>query len=252
MMSTRVPALNKALAILRHLNGLPNLQAGVSEIALSLGLAKSHCFNILKTFQAEGWVRFDPRTRQYALSRTIVSDLSRLITSTADAQIRQELSQLSLITRLPCVLTRIEPDGSFMTIEKAEETAELLVSVPIGYRFPPDAPAQMRVRLAWSAPAIRQAAIDAWTPVRRTPATIVDPVTLAREIAATLDRGYAISRGEYTPGVMSLAVPIFDARGHLIMVLQTPGLLPDVAQREHSIAQALIACAGRLSGVIRV
>ena len=62
------------------------------------------------------------------------------------------------------MLTRVETDGSFVAIDKAEEAAELIVSVPIGHRFPPDAPAQMRVRLAWMPEDLRRQELARWRP----------------------------------------------------------------------------------------
>ena len=76
---TRVPALSKAIAILRFLNASPRLSAGVSEIAVALGIAKSHCFNILRTLESEGWVRFDAERRRYDLSARLLTDVSRLL-----------------------------------------------------------------------------------------------------------------------------------------------------------------------------
>ena len=248
---TRVPALGKAIAILRHLNASPSLSAGVSEVAAALALSKSHCFNILRTLEDEGWVRFDAERRRYDLSSRLLTDFSRLLARPAkSASVRDELARLSAATRLPCVLSRIEPEGSFVAIDKAEDAAELLVSVPIGHRFPSDAPAQMRVRLAWSDVAERRAALARWQPVAYTPTTIVDKAQLRREIEATRSRGYAISRAEFTLGVTTLAAPVFDAHGRVSLVLQCPGLEIDVPTREHEVAEPLMEAAERIGAIM--
>ena len=139
--------------------------------------------------------------------------------------------KLSRATGTPCVLTRVERDGSFVAIDKAEEAAELIVSVPIGHRFPPDAPAQMRVRLAWMAEDLRKQEMARWRPRAYTKTTIVRKKAAWAEIEATRRRGYSISRAEFSPGVMTLAVPIFDTFGDVQMVLQCPGLIDKVARR---------------------
>lgn len=249
--AARVPALTKAIAILRFLNGSPRLSAGVSEIAAALGIAKSHCFNILRTLESEGWVSFDVERRRYGLSARLLTDVSRLMTGSAQAaSVHDELVRLSEAARLPCVLTRIEPDGTFTAIDKAEEAAELLVSVPIGHRFPLDAPAQMRTRLAWAATEERQRVLSHWAPVAYTPTTIVDKAELLRELEATRLRGYAISRAEFTAGVMTIAVPVFDSSGRVSHVLQCPGLDSAVPSGETEVAELLMATASRIGLIV--
>ena len=247
----KVPALKRGLAVIRLLNAAPLRSAGVTEISNALRLTKSVSFNILKTLQEEGWVEFDVERRRYTLSPNLLSDVSSVLTTSDHAAIIHDaLVRLSLKIRVPCVLSRIEPDGSFIAVDKAEEAAELLVSVPIGHRFPDDAPAQMRVRLAWSDPATRKKLLKRWKPVAHTPSTIISSRALERELDATVRRGYSISRAEFTPGVMSLAAPVFSRDGHLALILQCPGVEPDVAAREREIAAALLQTARDLTRIL--
>jgi DNA-binding IclR family transcriptional regulator len=247
----KVPALSKSINVLRFLNASPKLSASLTEISAALEITKSHCFNILRTFEAEGWVRLDPESRRYHLSARLLTDVSRLLAKPARAEsIHDELVRLSIKTRLPCVLTRIEPDGSFIAVDKAEDAAELIVSVPIGHRFPPDAPAQMRVRLAWAMISERKRTLAAWKPVAYTSTTIIDRDQLIREIEITRVRGYAISRAEYSHGVTTLAVPIFGSKGQIALVLQCPGLETDIPLREREIAEPLMEAAELIGTLI--
>jgi DNA-binding IclR family transcriptional regulator len=240
----RVPALSKSIGVLRYLNASPRLSASLTEISVALEITKSHCFNILRTFEAEGWVRLDNETRRYHLSARLLTDVSRLLAKSARTDgIHEELVRLSIKTRLPCVLTRIDADGSFIAVDKAEDAAELIVSVPIGHRFPSDAPAQMRVRLAWSKTTDRKRAIAAWKPIAYTATTIIDREQLLREIERTRVRGYAISRAEFSSGVTTLAAPIFDKSGQVILILQCPGLDTDIPIREREVAEQLMETA---------
>jgi DNA-binding IclR family transcriptional regulator len=248
-----VPAVNKALAIVRHLNRASSSGASLNEIAGSLDITKSHCHNILKTLTSEGWLVYDGERRTYSLAHRLLSDISRLLTRQSPSQlIHDELVRLSLATRLPCVLTRVERDGSFVAIDKAEEAAELIVSVPIGHRFPPDAPAQMRVRLAWMPEDLRRQELARWRPRAYTDTTVIKKRDALREIEETRRRGYSISRAEFSPGVMTLAVPIFDTFGDVQMVLQTPGMFDRVSRDEAKIAAEILRTGERLNGVFGV
>ena len=247
----KVPALSKSINVLRFLNASPKLSASLTEISAALEISKSHCFNILRTFEAEGWIRLDQESRRYHLSARLLTDVSRLLAKPARAKsIHDELVRLSIKTRLPCVLTRIEPDGSFIAVDKAEDAAELIVSVPIGHRFPPDAPAQMRVRLAWLMNEERKLALSLWKPTAYTSTTIIDQNELIREIEITRVRGYAISRAEYSPGVTTLAVPVFGSKGQIALVLQCPGLESDVSLREREVAEPLMEAAELIGTLI--
>lgn len=245
-----VPALNKAIAIVRALNAAPSLGLTLSDLSQSLALTKSHCHNILKTFLAEGWVTFDPDRRRYALAPRLLSDISRLVArQDHSALIHGEIVRLSAAARVPCVVTRVDPDGSFVAIDKAEEAAELLVSVPIGHRFAADAPAQMRARLAFSCAEIRRAFLERWQPVAYTAATITDKAALEAELEATRRRGYAVSREEFSPGVTSFAVPILNARGEVHMIVQCPGLAAAIEPLEATITRELIATGRRIGAI---
>ena len=153
------------------------------------------------------------------------------------------------------LVRRLRPDvilnaAAYTAVDKAEGAGELLVSVPIGHRFPPDAPAQMRVRLAWASAEIRERELARWRPVRYTPTTIIDPKLQLRQIELARQRGYAISRAEFTPGVTTLAVPVFDRDGRVVRILQCPGLDADVPSREWEVAEPLMQVAELIGSMI--
>jgi len=244
----KVPALTKAMSIVRYLNRANSTGVSLHQIAGDLRITKSHCYNILKTLEHGGWLSCDLQRRTYALAPGLLSDVSRLIGRQSPvALIHEELARLSTAVDTPCVLTRIERDGGFVAIDKAEEASGLIYSVPIGYRFPSDAPAQMRVRLAWMNVRMAKRELARWRPRRYTNTTIVGKKAAWAEIEATRKRGYAISRAEFYLGVMTLAVPIFDSRGKVQLVLQCPGLIEHVRRNQAKIAVELVRTAERLS-----
>jgi DNA-binding IclR family transcriptional regulator len=241
-----VPAVTRAIAVIRHLNCRPG--AGVSELAAALQLTKSHCFNILKTLQSEGWIDYDKERRLYRLSGQMLNDcFSVMVAPSRLAAVHDELVRLTQGIRVGSLLTIVDAEGSFIAFDKTEIPNELLVSVPLGHRFPPDAPAQMRVRLAWAARAEQSEALRQWRPTQYTPSTIVDKRRVAREIRLTRERGYAISYAEFTPGIMTLAAPILDAEQRVLYILQCPGLEADMINRQSEIAAGLLKTVKRIA-----
>jgi DNA-binding IclR family transcriptional regulator len=247
-----VPAVQKALQILRLLNARGAAGAALPEIAQGLGMTRSHCYNILGTLQREGWLAHDSATRRYRLAAGILGDCSSLLAAAEQGEpVHAVLRRLSREVGLPSVLSRVLPgDAGFIAIDKAEETGELIVSVPLGHIFAADAPAQRRAVLAFGPEAEAEAWISAWQPVAYTANTIADREALRREVAATRARGYAISRGELHLAVMSLAAPVRDRQGGVVFVLQLPGLFSDVGSREREIAARLLQAASDLERLV--
>lgn len=245
--TSAAPAVGKAIAIVRFLNGRAQLSAGVSEIAGALTLTKSHCFNILKALELEGWVAFEAGTRRYRLSGQMLNDCSALMVGPQRlATVHAELVALAERTGISCLLTRIERDHGFVVFDKAEVARELVVAVPLGHRFPADAPAQMRARLAWTNDAERNRALREWRPQGYTSTTLVNKKALKQELVDTKMRGYSISRAEYMPGVMTVAAPILDMHGEPVFVLQSPGLEAQMLTRHAEIAAQLLKTVERI------
>ncbi len=251
-MPISVPAVEKALKILRFLNAQGSRGAALPEIARELGMARSHCYNILGTLLREGWLAHDSTSRCYWLAPGILGDCSSLLGAAGRGEpVNEVLRTLSRETGLPSVLSRVLPgDAGFIAIGKAEETAELIVSVPLGHIFPADAPAQRRAVLAFGPPEAQQTWIERWQPVAYTENTITDRVALCQELAATRSRGYAVSRGELHAAVMSLAAGVKDGQGNVAFVLQIPGLFRDVAAREDDVAAALLRAAAQIERLL--
>lgn len=230
----------KCCAIIRVLDA--HMETGLSLASISelLDITKSHCLQILRTLEAENWVVHDAERRRYRLASALLLDIAAL-SARSDVEVRRDavVSRLSAKLGLPCVLTRINDDGSFTSIAKAEPNAELLVTSPLGYRFPADAPAQLRARLAMHPQAQARALLERMKLTAYTPNTLIKPAKVLAEIDATLRRGYAVGRMEYQPGIMSIAVGIPNAGGVPRMVLQCSATREALEPREAEIGEAV-------------
>jgi DNA-binding IclR family transcriptional regulator len=209
-----VPALENAIAIVEYLNRTPSHLAALAEIAAKLGISRSHCHAILKTLTYYGWLKFDSRAKTYRLHSGILASASTVWRSPALDSIRERLSRIPQAVSTTCTLSQTQADDSFVLIDKWNGP-EIEISVPIGHRYPRDAAAHMRAFIAWQPREALERWIDTWLPVRYTQASIVTPRDLRAEVATTRERGYACSVGEFTIGITSLALPIFDADGEV-------------------------------------
>lgn len=237
-----VPAVRKTVAIVRYLNGKAPGGATLRETAGDLAITNSHCHNILRTLIHHDWVGYDAASRRYKLQPGLCEDaLSVLNKFEPLARLRPLVAQLAITVRVTCILSQLEPDGSFLVLDTATGTNGLGLTVPIGHRFDPDAPVQRKAALAWQSEEAIEAWLRCWAPIRRTSATITDRATLLKDLATTRARGYAISREEAVVGVTSVGLPIFDWTANPAMVLQCPAFTDSIVApgREREVATAL-------------
>ena len=205
---------------------------------------RSHCHAILKTLVAQGWLAYDDRLKTYRLQTGILRDTSSILTTTNQLNlVRPILSRLAHEVGIPVVLSQPLVDGSFLTIDKFSTPHVVEVSFPVGFRAPRDAAAQMRANLAWRSKAEIERSLMDWEPKHYTDRSPLDRDTLRREIAATRRRGYARNVGEFTEGLMALALPIFDREGQPFLIFNCASLISIMASRERKVASAMLTAA---------
>lgn len=239
-----VPAVDKAIAIVRLLNGRGAAGASLSEISAALAITRSHCFNILRTLAQAGWVLYEPGERLYRLGPALAADATAALVSHPYLPVlRGAADRLADALGLPCTVCEAIGDGSFLVVHTAHHPDPSIYMAPVGYRFPPTAAAQFKARLAWLGPAQQAAALDDWKPVRHTRTTIIDRAEMARDLGVARARGYAASRGEFVDGFVTLSLPIFDRAGEVVMIVSCAARAEGFERREAKVARALAGCA---------
>jgi DNA-binding IclR family transcriptional regulator len=235
-----VPAVRKTVAIIRYLNGRAPRGATLRETSSDLRITNSHCHNILRTLVGHDWVGYDAESRCYRLRPGLCADAwSAFSQFEPIAELRLIVAQLASSTGVTSILSRVEPDGTFVVIDKADGTNGFAVTAAIGHRFAADAPVQRKAVLAWQPEAAINAWLDGWVPVAHTSTSIIDRGAMLEDLRRARARGYALSGEEYMPGIMSIGLPIFDRAANPVMVLQCPGLTETLAPREREVARAL-------------
>lgn len=235
-----VPAVLKAVAVVRRLNEVGMAGATLGEMAIDLGITRSHCHAILLTLIHSGWASYDTASRLYRLHWQISIDTASTLRAQDElAQVYPLASLLSRQVRLPCLVSQPLPDGSFVVLRQIDGPNPLEVSIKRGERFPRDAPAQMKAALAWADPQRLELWLKDWKPEQYTPSTITTPGRLAHELKLTRERGYATSAGEFNVGVDSVALPVFDADGNILVILQCHGFTADVGPRLAEIGRQM-------------
>lgn len=78
--------------------------------------------DLVQTLLAAGWVSYDERRRVYALASRLLGDVSGLVArqGSTSGLVRDELARLSAQTGTTCVLSRVDADGSFVVVDRAD------------------------------------------------------------------------------------------------------------------------------------
>jgi DNA-binding IclR family transcriptional regulator len=247
----QVPAVAKAISIIRILNMHPDVGSFLSDIADSLSITRSHCHNILRTLVAYGWVEYDAATRRYSLSSGIAADSSSALVSRSHlAAIKPMAESLAAEVGYPCILAEPIADGSYLIVHTTKFPDLSMLNAPVGYRFPPGTAAQMKAKLAWLSPAEQEAELAKWTPVRHSKTSIMDRAAMVEDLAACRERGYARSAGEYVEGFTTVALPVFNREGKVFLILSVGSSALSIDPRERQVAHAIVRTVAKIHSML--
>lgn len=212
-MSAQVPAVARALAILRLLSAHP---AGLSaaRIAALLDAPRSSAYHLLTALQDDGFVLHVPEERRYVLGVTAV-DLGSAITHQATLSFVGNPLMAALVrrVRLPVHLGLLHGREVLYVIEQRPPRSTALVTEP-EVRLPAHITASGRAMLAHLPPSHLAALFNSGAAfVTRTGEGPRSLPALRRVLAQERRQGYACERGEVTRGLHSVAVPAFDRHG---------------------------------------
>ena len=213
--------------------------ASLSSLAQATAAPKTTLLGLLRglaaagvAVQAEGVWRLGPEA--FGLARAILAGPSASFGS-AGRRTLEALAEGAGETAMLAVLT---PERSAMVYtDKVESRTALRFAATVGNHRPIHCTASGRVMLAylpppWSEEFLRSARLTALT---RT--SITDRRTLRRAVAEVRERGYAVTLGESTEGVVGIASPVFDAHGEAVAAIVLAGPLARVQPKLASLAR---------------
>lgn len=216
MNEVKVPAADQTLRILRHLTTARG-PLPASMIATQLGLPRSTVYHLLAALQEHGFVMHLPDEQRYGLGIAALELGSAYARQEPLARIGRPLMS-SLVDRVQASGHLAVPHGRdvlYVVEERVHGGAALVSDVDV--RLPMHLTASGRAILA----ALPKAQVRALFPdrgafVQRHEAAGEPAIDRYSKLRTVLDdtrtRGYAVERGAVTPGISSIAVPVFDHR----------------------------------------
>ncbi|UJL45600.1 IclR family transcriptional regulator [Virgibacillus sp. NKC19-16] len=194
----------------------------VSELAESLGLAKSTVSRLLTTLASEGFVIKDEKTQAYRLGISVLT-LAGIVTNNLD--IHKEAAPVlhKLVNDTGETAHLAVMDGlDTIYIHKEECYHPVRILTHIGRRNPSYCTSSGKVLLAFSGDNVVEDIINQGL-VSYTENSITDPNVLRKELDMIREKNYAVSTEELTEGTKSVAAPIRDYTGKVVSAITVVG-----------------------------
>jgi DNA-binding IclR family transcriptional regulator len=216
-----VPAVSRAIAILRLLGGTPD-PLGVKAIANSLSLVPSTCLHILRVLVAEGLVKVDSDTKRYALGSGMLSLAYSVIERSGFASLVQPgLDRLAQTWNITTIGVEIQSNDHLVVLAISRSSMPFGLHVDVGQGFPALVSATGRLVAAFGD--------QTWSQLKKRFKSIrwdrpVEFNTWKEEVELTKKKGFSVDRDRYINGVTIVAVPLFDQVGRTRYTIVGAGL----------------------------
>lgn len=247
--SSAVKSADRVLDVLELLASTGRPMAH-GELARRTGIPKSSLTPLLRNLAQRGYVEQSPGTLQFHLGEGAYALARRGARSRDLLRVSEPwLQRLMRGTGESAGLSVLRDDMA-ERIASAESRKAVLYSVHVGVLQPLYASSAGKVLLAWLPAAEREAYLRRVKFVARTELTIRSAAVLRRQLQQVREEGVAWSFGEFTAGIVGLAVPVLDVHGR---VLAAVGLaLPANRLDEPRKKRFLEALQGAARGISRV
>ncbi|MGI8857879.1 MAG: IclR family transcriptional regulator [Thermomicrobiales bacterium] len=213
---TRDPVA-RAFAVLFWMVDAAGTSWGLREIATEVGMHPSTLHRVLAHLQAGGLVQQEPETSRYSLGFGFL----RLAWKAADHHPVREVAlpwmkRLVDATGETALLALYDPARQEMLLAATIDSPHPIRQMrQVAEWLPVTAGATGRAILAFL-PEAEQGAILARPLVTMTDRTIVAPDLLPSVLEQVRRHGYAVSKGERTPGAVGIAAPIHGTDGRVV------------------------------------
>ena len=239
-----VQSVDRALAILEVLARTG--EAGVTEIAVELGVHKSTAFRLVATLEAHRLVEQTTDRGRYRLGMGILR-LAGATTARLDLvqEARPIARQLAADTG-ETVNIAVLAESSALYLDQVAGSSALQPHNWVGQHIPLHATSNGKVLLAGLEEQALEQALGRLATY--TPRTITGRAPLRAELDRVRDQGYAVAVDELEVGLTAVAAPIRNAHGDVVASMSVSGpsfRLPD--DRVDEVVRAVRAAADEVS-----
>jgi IclR family acetate operon transcriptional repressor len=203
-----VQALDRALALLELVAGADGLT--LTEISQRAGMAPSTAHRLLTTLEGRGFVQMLTTSGEWVVGVEAFRTGTAFLRRTKPADMGRTVMRDLMESCGETVNLGIAEDDVIVFISQVETHEAIRAFFRPGTRSPMHASGIGKALLA-QLPEERVRRILQRTGLAKfTPRTLIDPKSLAADLAGVRRRGWAIDNEERTPGMRCVAAPIFN------------------------------------------
>ncbi len=221
--------------------------AGVSEVALDIGVHKSTAFRLLSALEERGLVEQTRERGKYRLGLGILR-LASTVPGRLDlvGQGRPVCEQLAQEFGETVNLAVLRSHHA-VNVDQSRGSAAIAAHNWVGQLTPLHATSSGKILLAHQPRETRKKLLDAAGLARFTARTITSRRTLTTQLNAAMANGYATTSEEYEEGLNAVAAPVLDHTGSVVAAVSVSGPAYRFdGDRMHSVAADLIAGADQI------
>jgi len=237
----QVPALQRGLAMLEYLAGLPD-GATLSELGTQLEISIASVFRLAGGLEELGYIRRDERTKRYAVTQKLLllgqpHSGRRSLTECSLDSMRRILAATGETTQLCCLA-----ESDCVILEQLPSLHPFKYIVDLGSRVPIHCCAPGKAILAFLPDDALDAVLAQLKFERHTDRTILSRKALLVELERVRASGYAVDRGEHFDGIHCVAAPLLDRHGQTVAAITIAGPATRIpANRFTEIGNTIIA-----------
>lgn len=207
-------ATARALAILREIAQAQGPTAA-ADIALKLGLSKATVHRLAVHLEELGFLQRQPGTKRFVVGPELqLLAVDALINSTWRGERHAILQALVEQVQETCNVTVLD-GNEVVYIDRVESHWPLRTHLHPSSRVPLHCGASGKVFLSFM-PAYKRRRLLTSGPLKRyTEKTVIDPKKIEQELKLVRAQKVGVDDEEFLPGLVGLAVPVFDSRGRV-------------------------------------
>jgi len=218
----QVPALQRGLALLEYLAGLP-AGATLSELGAEFGISMASLFRLAGALEELGYIRREERTKRYFVTQKLLllgqpHSGRRSLVECALEPMRRILAATGETTQLCCLA-----EASCVILEQLPALHPFKYIVDLGSRVPIHCCAPGKAILAFLPDDALDAVLAGLKFEKHTEHTITTRKALLVELERIRACGYALDRGEHFDGIHCVAAPLLDRHGHTVAAITIAG-----------------------------
>jgi DNA-binding IclR family transcriptional regulator len=237
----QVQSVARAMEILEHVASAGENGLSLTEMAQTVGMAKSSTVAAARTLAQFGILQIDEPGPRYRLGLALLryGDLVAQQTSLGKSALPL-LHELTEVTGLTARLA-MNDHGFPVFVERVDGRGSVRFHTPLGQRESPHATGAGKVILAQLDDEDVQRVITQSGLARHTDNTIVTMKALVHELERVRLVGFGIDNEEEADGIICVGAPVFDFQGHCAGAISLTGLKVDIPDGE----------VGRLGNLVR-